>query len=166
MEGRERGAGVSDKTPNAHPRPRSRAPAESARGLSPTMPWGARPRPSSGGGLGVRDGQTSSHRPRLAVSRSTTHSTGYNLSRPSRVPRGRAQAGWRRAGAEEQAALLLAPFLTGTLNVGCVPDGCTWQLSRAALWQPEWVLFWLLVFGSNGNGPTSSSCPTGRARAR
>ena len=33
------------------------------------------------------------------------------------------------------------------------------------LWQPEWV-FWLFVFVSNGNGPTSSSCSTGRSRAR
>jgi len=50
------------------------------------------------------------------------------------------------------SALALALFLTGTLNAGCVPNARTWRLSRAALWQPEWV-FWLLVFGSNGNGP-------------
>ena len=54
------------------------------------------------------------------------------------------------------SALALALFLTGMLNAGCVPDGRTWRLSKAALWQPEWVL-WLLVFGSNGNGPISSS---------
>ncbi len=40
-----------------------------------------------------------------------------------------------------------APLITT-----CVPDCRTCRLSRAALWQPEWV-FWLLVFGSNGNGP-------------
>ena len=50
------------------------------------------------------------------------------------------------------SALALALFLTSTINAGCVPNGRTWLLSRAALWQPEWV-FWLLVFGSNGNGP-------------
>jgi len=60
-----------------------------------------------------------------------------------------------------QLAFAVAPFLAGTLNAGCVPDCCMWRLSRAVLWQPEWG-FWLLVFGSNGNSPTSSSCPMGR----
>jgi hypothetical protein len=55
-------------------------------------------------------------------------------------------------------SFVFAPFLAGTLNAGCVPDGCTCRPSRAALWQPEWV-FGLLVFWFNCNCPTSSSCP-------
>jgi len=34
------------------------------------------------------------------------------------------------------------------INAGCVPDGCTWRLSRAGLWQPKWV-FWLQWERSN-----------------
>jgi hypothetical protein len=58
----------------------------------------------------------------------------------------------------------LAPMGTVQLQV-LVPDGRTCWLSRAALWQPGWVFWIYLVFGSNGNGPTSSSCVGARWRA-
>ena len=63
------------------------------------------------------------------------------------------------------SAFALAPFLAGTLNAGCVPDGCTWRLSRAALWQPEWV-FWLLVLGSPGMVQLQALAPRAEPRAR